>query len=92
MKFDKNLWMKIGIVAAIALIIYLVFRSRKCKDSYANWVPSSDDQAENLFENDTADYAEDADEYVGQEGMENFTLMESTLDDDHANAVFDPEY
>jgi hypothetical protein len=92
MKLNKDLLMKVGIVAAIALIIYLVYRSRQCKDTYAQWAPSTtDDYAENMFEEEAADYADEGDEYTDQGGVENYTLMESTLDDDQANAMFEPE-
>lgn len=101
MKLDRDTLMKIGIVAAVALIIYLVYRSRKCKDSYTNFVPQpQEDYAENMYMEDAADYAEegDGDDYYeeeyqqhGQHGQENYTLMESTLDDDQANAMFEPE-
>ena len=97
MKLNKDLLMKVGIVAAIALIIYLVYRSRQCKDTFAQWAPSGseEDYAENMFEEEAADYAMDGDEYYeennGSGGTENYTLMESTLDDDQANAMFEPE-
>lgn len=96
MGISKDTMMKVGIVAAIALIIYLVYRSRSCKDTYAEFVPSPD-YAENMFREEAADYAEEGDEYFGQDQYNDFShkehytsLMESTLDDDEANAVFEP--
>lgn len=95
MKVNKDMLMKIGIVAAIAIIIYLVFRSRKCKDGYSEWVPTpQEDYAENMYEEEPADYAEEGDDYAEDEYpeyQENYTLMESTLDDDQANAMFEPD-
>lgn len=88
MKLNKDLLMKIGIVAAIVLIIYLVYRSRSCKDSYAEYVPNDDEYAENMYEDQPADYAE-ADYYTEEEPPN--MLMESTLDEDQANAMFEPE-
>ena len=98
MKLNKDMLMKIGIAAAILLVLYLVFRSRNCKDSfdgYADYVPE-DEYSENMYEEQPADYAEEADEYYTEEDdqqpqIENFTLMESTLEDDEANAMFEPE-
>lgn len=87
MKLNKDLLMKIAIAAAIALIIYLVYRSRSCKDSYAEYV-ADDEYAENMFEEQAADYAE-ADYYSDEEPPN--MLMESTLDEDRANAMFEPE-
>lgn len=87
MKLNKDLLMKIAIVAAIVLIIYLVYRSRSCKDTYAEYV-ADDEYAENMFEEQTADYAE-ADYYTEDEPAN--MLMESTLDEDQANAMFEPE-
>ncbi len=90
MKLNRDLLMKVGIVVAIAIIIYLLYRSRNCKDNYANYVPSvpeEDYAEEEAYEDESADYAE---EDMDDEGQENYTLMESTLDDESANAVFDP--
>ena len=96
MKLNKDLLMKIAIVAAIALIIYLVYRSRSCKDTYAEYVPDDEyneqmpdgEYAENMFEDQAADYAE-ADYYTEEEPPT--MLMESTLNEDQANAMFEPE-
>lgn len=96
MKVDKDVLMKVGIAAAIVLIVYLVYRSRSCKDTYAQFV-ADDQYSENMFEESPADLAEGeygddyAEEDYGGGPIENFTLMESTLDDDQANAVFEPE-
>ena len=40
---------------------------------------------------DGRDYYEEEYQQHGQHGQENYTLMESTLDDDQANAMFEPE-
>lgn len=96
MKLNKDMLMKVGIVAAVVLIIYLVYRSRSCgKDGYtgyAEYVPD-DEYSENMYENEAADYAEEGDDYSEDEmpQIENYTLMESTLEDDQANAMFEPE-
>lgn len=105
MKLNRDFLMKAGIVAAVAIIIYLIYKSRNCKDSYAEFVPEND-AAENMFAEDAADFAEEyyaestddyahenddeAAEFIPDEAIENFTLMESALDDDHANALFEP--
>ena len=100
MKLNRDMLMKIGIVAAIAIILYLVYRSRKCKDAYTEYVPTpQDDYEENMYVEDAAEYAEEGDDYYEEEDyaeeeypqVENYTLMESTLDDDQANSMFDPE-
>lgn len=103
MKLNKDVLMKVGIVAAIALIVYLVYTSRGCKDGYdeyySEYVPE-DEYSENMYEQDAADYAEEEEYYEEPEEdsyeeeypqAENYTLMESTLDDDEANAAFEPE-
>lgn len=94
-KLNKDTMMKVGIVAAVALIIYLVYRSRTRKDAFAEYAtsPQEDEYAENMYEAEPADYAEEGDEDYGEEqgGVENYTLMQSTLDDDEANAMFEPE-
>lgn len=91
MKFNRDVLMKVGIVAAVLLIIFLIFRSRSCKSAYAEFVPD-DNYAENMYEERAADYAEE-DAYTEDEEprIENYTLMESTLADDQANAMFEPE-
>ncbi len=94
MKLNKDTLMKVGIVAAVALIIYLVYRSRSCKDNYSEYESMpQDDYAENMYMEEPQDYAEEGDEYVeeAEPQVENYTLMESTLDDDQANAMFEPE-
>lgn len=93
MKLNKDVLMKVGIVAAVLLILYLIYRSRGCKDTYAEFVPD-DEYSENMFQEDAADYAEEAADYYSEEEdgpVENYTLMESTLEDDQANAMFEPE-
>ena len=101
MTLNRDMLMKIGIVAAIALIIYLVYRSRKCKDNYTEWVPTPEDYAEEQDEyeqpgQEVEDYAEEGSEYYEDQyeelypQQENYTLMESTLDDDQTNALFEP--
>lgn len=105
MTLNRDMLMKVGIVAAVTLIIYLVYRSRKCKDNYTEWVPTPEDYAEDRDEyhpqQDYAmeheDYAEESNEYFEDQyeelypqQVENYTLMESTLDDDQANAMFEP--
>lgn len=112
-KVNKDILMKVGIAAAVVLIIYLVYRSRSAKCSrYAEYVPDApvrdDEYAENMFAGQEADYAEEDDDDYAEEDdddyaeddyaeedergrMENFTLMQSTLDDDQANAMFEPE-
>ena len=92
MKLNKDVLMKVGIVAAILLVLYLIYRSRGCKDSYSEFV-ADDEYAENMFQEDAADYAEE-EYYTDSEEdptTENYTLMESTLEDDQANAMFAPE-
>lgn len=105
MKLNRDVLMKVGIAAAIVLIIYLLFRSRSCKDSFADYadygaqdgaqdgggVPD-DEYAENMYEEQPADYAygddnADTDYTDGESPL----LMESTLRDDQANAMFEPE-
>lgn len=102
MKLNKDMLMKIGIVAAIAIIVFLIYRSKGCKDSYgdyeeegyAEYVPE-DEYAENMYEDDEADYGDVQDDYYEEEydqpETENYTLMESTLDDEEANAAFEPD-
>lgn len=94
MKLNKDVLMKAGIVAAVALVLYLIYRSRSCKDTYADYV-ADDDYAENMYEPQAADYAEEdyAEEAYGDNtaGDPQSLLMESTMDDDQANAMFEPE-
>ncbi len=106
MKLNRDVLMKIGIVVAITIIIYLLYKSHNCKNTYAEFV-GEEDAAENMFAEDAADYAEETDDYADyaeeadsdeaaeyvpedDEGVENFTLMESAVDDSHANAMFEP--
>lgn len=100
-KWNKDTLMKVGIAAAVVIIVYLLYRSQKNKDTYSEYVPDApmdDEYAENMFASDAADYAEEEDDYAEEEEeppmtgeVENFTLMQSTLDDDEANAMFEPE-
>lgn len=123
----KDLLMKVGIGAAVVVVIYLIFRSRKCRaEGYAGYVPAlqPDEYAENMYEAGEADYAhavyasddyaeeqEDAEDDAGDDAgddrdarddgdwvksakwkrLEGQLLMESTLNDDEANAIFEPE-
>lgn len=118
MKLNRSMLLKAGIVAAVVLIIYLIWRSSKCKDTYATFTgpmpepfasysppmpPVRDDEyAENMFEADAADYAEEGDEQIEEmmgdgalpdyaEEADNFPLLQSTIDDDEANTMFEPE-
>lgn len=139
MTLDKDTLLKVGIAASVALVVYLLFRSRGCSEQYAGYVPAlaPDEYAENMYESagDHADFAhaeyvpddyaveeddedpeaddeeddaedpeaddeEDDDaEYTGGRGgrrrkmriLDGQLLMESTLDDDEANAIFEPE-
>jgi hypothetical protein len=82
MKFNKDTMMKIAIVAAVAIILYLLFKPSKCasKAGYAQYVPGDDS-----YSDGGSDDGGDGD------GMENYTtLMESTLDDDEANGMLEP--
>lgn len=109
--FDRNLALKVGIAVAVVVIIYLIWRARKCKDTYAMFAPPpasegyamfappvrDDEYAENMFEDRAADYAEEGDEQIPDtmdmpSAMSSeFPIMQSTLDDDEANAMFEPE-
>jgi hypothetical protein len=93
MKLDKTMLMKVAIAAAVVLIVFLIFRSRSCKgkDGYAQFVasPVDDEYGENMYRADAADYAHATDDFA--EEPQNYTLMESTLEDDRANAMFEPE-
>ena len=129
MTLKRDTLMKIGVAAAVVLIIYLIYRSRSCKDTFAAYAqgPRDDEYAEKMFAEGSADYAEEyakyaqagdedyaeeyaqyakpgdedyAEEYAQygnyetfeQPRVETFTnLMQSTLDDDEANAMFEPE-
>lgn len=139
MALDKDTLLKVGIAASVALVVYLLYRSRSCSEQYAGYVPAlaPDEYAENMYENagDHADFAhaeyvpddyaeEDADEEDedgaededwdeaeddadddeddgedtgGRRGIQKMRildgqlLMESTLEDDEANAIFEPE-
>lgn len=124
LKFDRSMALKVGIAVAVAVIIYLIWRARRCKDTYAMFAPpmhgqtegyamfappqpqQDDEYAENMFEDRAADYAEEGDEEIPDMGMDmradmpaslpgphanEFPIMQSTLDDDEANAMFEPE-
>lgn len=123
LKFDRNMALKVGIVVAVVVIVYLIWRARTCKDTYAMFAPTmrgdsegyamfappqapqqNDEYAENMFEDRAADYAEEGDEQIPDMGMgadmptslpspyaNDFPIMQSTLDDDEANAMFEPE-
>ena len=146
-KVSKDTLLKVGIAAAVAVILYLVLRSVTCskregwygkrrRERYATFAaprrsrregyamfasprrgrPADDEYAENMFEampapvDDYAEedyYAEAGDDVVveGAEGGQeevateeptpesrpDYYVMESTLDDEDANAQFAPD-
>ena len=106
-RLKKDTMIKIGVVVAIALVVFFVYRSRRRSDfqsSHMEWVPTpQDNYAEEEYAGDEEEYA-DSEEYAEEEaeyveddyaaeyddGTETMGLMESTLDDDYANTMFDP--
>ena len=131
---SKDTLMKVGIAAAVALIVYLVLRARSCtqreryamfaaprrRDGYAPFIrptrpiknrnrrrylrerfamyaspngPRDDEYAESLLESQPApadDLAEAAASLRAEDHLGSH-LMQSTLEDDEANAMFSPD-
>ena len=108
---------RLGVIAAVIVIIYCMFKLRTCKDTYAelDYDAYYEEQAaaqdiqdieleEDKYEEDNEDYYEEGDggdeapeegEYANYEGpvgndpYDNYTLMESTMDDTQTNALFE---
>ena len=116
-KLKKDTMIKIGIIAAIALVVFFVYRSRRrsgFEGDHMQWVPTPDDNyayagEEDVYGDDMgedeyaeedeypqddyeAEYEEDdyAAEYDDGTGTGGMGLMESTMDDDYANTMFNP--
>lgn len=117
-KLKKDTLIKIGIVAVIALVVFLIYRSKRrsgFEGDHMQWVPTPNDnygeeaygeddmaeeepeeeyaeEDENPEDDYEAEYAEDDynAEYDDGTGTGGVGLMESTLDDDYANTMFQP--
>ena len=106
-KLKKDTMVKIGIIVAIALAVFFVYRSRSrsnFQSSHVEWVPTPQDNYAEEEYADGEEYAEEEEEYAEEEaeyveddyaaeyddGTASMSLMESTLDDDYANTMFDP--
>jgi len=103
LKISKSTWMKIGIVVAVALIIFFIYRAKRGRSGYAmagsstqaQWIPDTPAMPMTLPDDDE-DYAADDDDDMAyaDAGVDvdasGSMLMQSTMDDDDADAEFDP--
>jgi hypothetical protein len=100
LKISKSTWIKIGILLAVAVAIFLIYRSKHRRSGYssagaqAQWIPDTpampvtypDDDEEYAEDDDDVAYANSGDTIDASGSM----LMQSTMDDDEADAEFDP--
>ena len=105
LKISKSTWIKIGSLLAVALAIFLIYRSKHRRSGYsmagaqsqAQWIPDTpampmtypDDDEEyavDAEDDDDVAYANSGDTMDASGSM----LMQSTMDDDEADAEFDP--
>lgn len=96
MKANKQLATRVGVVIAVLVIVYCMFKLRSCKDTYAELAYDNyyEEPAEEEYEEEAQEQEEyeEEDDYYSEDGGEGYddpyTLMESTMDDAQANAMF----
>lgn len=97
MKTDKKMLTRIGVIAAVVVIAYCMFKLRTCKDTYAELDYDAYYEEENSGGGEEEQYEEgeeEGEDYYEEDGGEedvynNYSLMESTMDDGQTNALFE---